>query len=70
MRDAGNLLTRAGFSLPGVDVDEHIVKYPSGNYFPFSSFDVCFHDKNKRLLLVCQFSSLDTGVHQNTSHLI
>ncbi|KAG2710131.1 hypothetical protein I3843_04G010600 [Carya illinoinensis] len=29
VRDAGNLLTRAGFSLPGVDVDEHIVKYPS-----------------------------------------
>lgn len=27
VRDAGNLLTRAGFSLPGVDVDEYTVKY-------------------------------------------
>ena len=31
VRDAGNLLTRAGFSLPGVDVDEYVVKYKSGN---------------------------------------
>ncbi|XP_052201049.1 putative methyltransferase At1g22800, mitochondrial isoform X3 [Diospyros lotus] len=30
VRDAGNLLTRAGFTLPGVDVDEYIVKYKSG----------------------------------------
>ena len=30
MRDAGNLLTRAGFTLPGVDVDEYVVKYKSG----------------------------------------
>ncbi|KAL0695196.1 hypothetical protein Bca4012_062376 [Brassica carinata] len=29
VRDAGNLLTRAGFSLPGVDVDEYVVKYKS-----------------------------------------
>uniref|UniRef100_A0A804KWV3 Methyltransferase type 11 domain-containing protein n=1 Tax=Musa acuminata subsp. malaccensis TaxID=214687 RepID=A0A804KWV3_MUSAM len=29
VRDAGNLLTRAGFSLPGVDVDEYTVKYDS-----------------------------------------
>ncbi|XP_051149794.1 putative methyltransferase At1g22800, mitochondrial [Andrographis paniculata] len=29
VRDAGNLLTRAGFSLPGVDVDEYIVRYDS-----------------------------------------
>ncbi|CAN0920560.1 Putative methyltransferase At1g22800, mitochondrial [Linum grandiflorum] len=29
VRDAGNLLTRAGFTLPGVDVDEYTVKYPS-----------------------------------------
>ncbi|KAB1210933.1 putative methyltransferase At1g22800 [Morella rubra] len=29
VRDAGNLLTRAGFSLPGVDVEEYVVKYPS-----------------------------------------
>lgn len=27
VRDAGNLLTRAGFNLPGVDVDEYTVKY-------------------------------------------
>ncbi|KAM7497094.1 hypothetical protein LguiA_021508 [Lonicera macranthoides] len=27
VRDAGNLLTRAGFSLPGVDVDEFTVRY-------------------------------------------
>ncbi|KAL9262995.1 putative methyltransferase, mitochondrial [Drosera capensis] len=27
VRDAGNLLTRAGFALPGVDVDEYTVKY-------------------------------------------
>ncbi|KAL8158644.1 hypothetical protein V2J09_000181 [Rumex salicifolius] len=27
VRDAGNLLTRAGFTLPGVDVDEYTVKY-------------------------------------------
>ncbi|CAI9099405.1 OLC1v1036220C1 [Oldenlandia corymbosa var. corymbosa] len=29
VRDAGNLLTRAGFSLPGVDVDEYVVRYSS-----------------------------------------
>ncbi|KAF8025172.1 hypothetical protein BT93_F2113 [Corymbia citriodora subsp. variegata] len=29
VRDAGNLLTRAGFSLPGVDVDEYVVRYKS-----------------------------------------
>nr|XP_028950596.1 putative methyltransferase At1g22800, mitochondrial isoform X3 [Malus domestica] len=29
VRDAGNLLTRAGFTLPGVDVDEFVVRYPS-----------------------------------------
>ncbi|CAA0837394.1 Putative methyltransferase [Striga hermonthica] len=29
VRDAGNLLTRAGFTLPGVDVDEYTVKYNS-----------------------------------------
>ncbi|KAL6961935.1 hypothetical protein U1Q18_036894 [Sarracenia purpurea var. burkii] len=29
VRDAGNLLTRAGFTLPGVDVDEHTVRYKS-----------------------------------------
>ncbi|XAR65828.1 Malonyl-[acyl-carrier protein] O-methyltransferase [Bertholletia excelsa] len=29
VRDAGNLLTRAGFTLPGVDVDEYTVKYRS-----------------------------------------
>jgi len=33
VRDAGNLLTRAGFTLPGVDVDEYIVKYESGENF-------------------------------------
>ncbi|RVW60043.1 putative methyltransferase, mitochondrial [Vitis vinifera] len=30
VRDAGNLLTRAGFTLPSVDVDEYTVKYRSG----------------------------------------
>lgn len=30
VRDAGNLLTRAGFTLPGVDVDRYTVKYNSG----------------------------------------
>ncbi|XP_044509981.1 putative methyltransferase At1g22800, mitochondrial isoform X1 [Mangifera indica] len=29
VRDAGNLLTRAGFALPGVDVEEYVVKYKS-----------------------------------------
>ncbi|MBA0632361.1 hypothetical protein Godav_001120 [Gossypium davidsonii] len=29
VRDAGNLLTRAGFALPGVDVDEYVVRYKS-----------------------------------------
>lgn len=29
VRDAGNLLTRAGFTLPSVDVDEYTVKYES-----------------------------------------
>ncbi|PIN09594.1 putative methyltransferase [Handroanthus impetiginosus] len=29
VRDAGNLLTRAGFTLPGVDVDDHTVRYNS-----------------------------------------
>ncbi|KAL8041205.1 hypothetical protein ABFX02_10G151300 [Erythranthe guttata] len=32
VRDAGNLLTRAGFSLPGVDVDEYTVRYNSGSF--------------------------------------
>ncbi|WVZ88855.1 hypothetical protein U9M48_035323 [Paspalum notatum var. saurae] len=30
VRDAGNLLTRAGFTLPGVDVDQYTVKYNNG----------------------------------------
>ncbi|XP_042515961.1 putative methyltransferase At1g22800, mitochondrial isoform X2 [Macadamia integrifolia] len=29
VRDAGNLLTRAGFTIPGVDVDEYTVRYDS-----------------------------------------
>ncbi|PHT35870.1 putative methyltransferase [Capsicum baccatum] len=29
VRDAGNLLTREGFTLPGVDVDEYTVQYSS-----------------------------------------
>ncbi|KAI3963077.1 hypothetical protein MKW92_040815 [Papaver armeniacum] len=29
VRDAGNLLTRAGFALPGVDVDQYTVRYES-----------------------------------------
>ncbi|KAH6832508.1 S-adenosyl-L-methionine-dependent methyltransferases superfamily protein [Perilla frutescens var. hirtella] len=29
VRDAGNLLTRAGFTLPGVNVDEYTVRYNS-----------------------------------------
>ncbi|XP_073013956.1 putative methyltransferase At1g22800, mitochondrial isoform X1 [Typha latifolia] len=29
VRDAGNLLTRAGFTLPGVDVDQYTIKYNS-----------------------------------------
>ncbi|KAJ7949745.1 Methyltransferase [Quillaja saponaria] len=29
VRDAGNLLTRAGFSLPGVDVDQYTIRYKS-----------------------------------------
>nr|DAD23997.1 TPA_asm: hypothetical protein HUJ06_025460 [Nelumbo nucifera] len=32
VRDAGNLLTRAGFTLPGVDVDEYTVRYDSGKF--------------------------------------
>ena len=32
VRDAGNLLTRAGFALPAVDVDEFTVRYESGKY--------------------------------------
>lgn len=35
VRDAGNLLTRAGFTLPGVDVDEYVVKYQSGKHSLF-----------------------------------
>ncbi|GJY47020.1 hypothetical protein Tco_0436083 [Tanacetum coccineum] len=31
VRDAGNLLTRAGFTLPGVDVDEYQVIIASRN---------------------------------------
>ncbi|KAI3444265.1 hypothetical protein Pfo_000930 [Paulownia fortunei] len=31
VRDAGNLLTRAGFTLPGVDVEEYTVRYNSGS---------------------------------------
>lgn len=37
VRDAGNLLTRAGFTLPGVDVDEYTVRYSSGK-----SYTSCF----------------------------
>lgn len=37
VRDAGNLLTRAGFTLPGVDVDEYTVRYSSGK-----SYASCF----------------------------
>lgn len=33
VRDAGNLLTRAGFTLPGVDVDEYTVQYSSGKCY-------------------------------------
>ena len=33
MRDAGNLLTRAGFMLPGVDVDEYTVRYKNRKFF-------------------------------------
>lgn len=33
VRDAGNLLTRAGFTLPGVDVDEYTVRYSSGKSY-------------------------------------
>lgn len=29
VRDAGNLLTRAGFTLPGVDVDKYTIRYDS-----------------------------------------
>ncbi len=35
VRDAGNLLTRAGFALPTVDVDEYTVRYPSGMLLSF-----------------------------------
>lgn len=35
VRDAGNLLTRAGLTLPGVDVDEYTVRYDSGELFFF-----------------------------------
>ncbi|KAL5985889.1 hypothetical protein ACLOJK_027879 [Asimina triloba] len=34
VRDAGNLLTRARFTLPDVNVDEYTVQYNSGEYFP------------------------------------
>ena len=30
VRDAGNLLTRAGLTLPAVDVDDITMRYPSG----------------------------------------
>lgn len=38
VRDAGNLLTRAGFTLPGVDIDEYTVKYKNGKH----ASDPCF----------------------------
>lgn len=38
MRDAGNLLTRAGFTLPGVDVDEYTVRYKNGKHASDPSF--------------------------------
>lgn len=38
VRDAGNLLTRAGFALPTVDVDEITVRYPSGTFQPQIEF--------------------------------
>ncbi|RWV91887.1 hypothetical protein GW17_00045786 [Ensete ventricosum] len=43
VRDAGNLLTRAGFTLPGVDVDEYTVKYDSG-WFSLTEYRVIFHE--------------------------
>lgn len=45
MRDAGNLLTRSGFTLPSVDVDEYTVRYKSGEQMLcsvviFENFDI------------------------------
>lgn len=34
VRDAGNLLTRAGFALPAVDTDTITLYYPSGELLP------------------------------------
>lgn len=36
----GNLLTRAGFALPGVDVDQYTVRYKSGVYLVFKNSSV------------------------------
>lgn len=47
VRDAGNLLTRAGFSLPGIDVDEYTVRYGSGEHLYILHaefyFTICRH---------------------------
>lgn len=40
VRDAGNLLTRAGFTLPSVDVDQYTVKYKSCKHY-ISQFFAC-----------------------------
>jgi len=37
MRDGGNLLTRSGFSLPTVDCDTFVLKYPVGPPTPTAS---------------------------------
>ncbi|CAL0325823.1 unnamed protein product [Lupinus luteus] len=43
VRDAGNLLTRAAFTLPSVDVEEYIVKYESGESFHSVLYIKLFH---------------------------
>lgn len=62
VRDAGNLLTRAGFSLPGVDVDDYVVKYKSGKKKTIPLFVLLLHHWPKLFLSSNFFLFFDLSV--------
>ncbi|GAY59517.1 hypothetical protein CUMW_195050 [Citrus unshiu] len=59
VRDAGNLLTRAGFTLPSVDVDQYTVKYNSSleliEHLRAMGETNALLQRNEELQLICQF---------------
>ncbi|KAJ7539411.1 hypothetical protein O6H91_11G091200 [Diphasiastrum complanatum] len=50
VRDAGNLLTRAGLALPTVDVDEYTVNYPS-----VTNMDCTYHHSGSSFYMLLAF---------------